>query len=89
MTRLKLMGAAAVLSAALAMPAMAQEATQEPGMIGFSYPNSHYLRGGFGARMPDMAERQGYVRSYGPRVYGSYAAPPFGYSSYGYYDPEW
>jgi hypothetical protein len=89
MTKLKLMGAAAVLSTALAMPAMAQEATQEPGMIGFSYPNSHYLRGGFGARTPDLAERHGYVRSYGPRVYGGYAAPPLGYSSYGYYDPEW
>ena len=63
MTKWKLLGAAAVLSTALATPVMAQEATQEPGMIGFSYPNSHYLRGGYGARLPDMAERQGYVRN--------------------------
>lgn len=87
MTKLKLLGAAAVLSTALATPVMAQEATQEPGMIGFNYPNSHYLRGGYGTRLPDMAERQGYVRSYGP--YGGYVAPPVGYSSYSYYDPEW
>jgi hypothetical protein len=92
MTKLKLLGAAAVLSTALATPVMAQEATQEPGVIGFNYPNSHYLRGGYGTRLPDMAERRGYVRAYGPRgIYGppgyAYVAPPLGYSSY--YDPEW
>ena len=86
MTKLKLLGAAAVLSTALATPVMAQEATQEPGVIGFNYPNSHYLRGGYGTRLPDVAERHGYVRTYGPRGYG-YVAPPPGYSSY--YDPEW
>jgi hypothetical protein len=89
MTKWKLLGAAAVPSTALATPVMAQEATQEPGMIGFNYPNSHYLRGGYGTRLPDMAERQGYVRTYGPRVYGGYAAPPLGYSGYGYYTSEW
>ena len=89
MTKWKLLGAAAVLSTALATPVMAQEATQEPGMIGFSYPNSHYLRGGYGHRLPDMAERQGYVRTYGPRVYGGYAPAPLGYSGYGYYSSEW
>jgi hypothetical protein len=93
MTKVKLLGAAAVISAAaLATPVMAQEATQEPGMIGFNYPNSHYLRGGYGVRTPDMAERQGYVRSYGPRYgyggygYGYVAAP---YGSHSAYDPEW
>jgi hypothetical protein len=95
MTKLTLLGAAAILSTALATPVMAQEATQEPGMIGFSYPNSHYLRGGYGTRLPDMAERQGFVRYYGPRVYGGYAvAPvgaygPYGYGAYGYYGPAW
>ena len=41
MMKLKLIAAAAVLSAACAAPVMAQEATQEPGTIGFNYPNSH------------------------------------------------
>ena len=42
MTKLKLLGAAAVLLTALATPVLAQEATQEPGAIGFNYPNSNY-----------------------------------------------
>ena len=42
-----MLGAAAILATALATPAMSQEATQEPGMIGFNYPNSNYLRGGY------------------------------------------
>ena len=52
MTKLKILGAAAVLSTALATPVLAQEATQEPGMIGFNYPNSNYLTGGYGVRLP-------------------------------------
>jgi len=52
MTKLKLLGAAAVLTTALATPALAQEATSEPGMVGFNYPNSHYLTGGYGMSMP-------------------------------------
>jgi hypothetical protein len=52
MKKLALLGAAAVLSTVLAAPLMAQEATQEPGMIGFNYPNSNYLTGGYGVRMP-------------------------------------
>jgi hypothetical protein len=52
MKKLALLGAAAVLSTVLATPLMAQEATQEPGMIGFTYPNSHYLTGGYGVRTP-------------------------------------
>jgi hypothetical protein len=87
MMKMKLLGAATVISAAaLATPVMAQEATQEPGVIGFNYPNSHYLRGGYGVRTPDMAERGGYVRTYGPYGY-RYAPAPYG--SFSYYDPEW
>jgi hypothetical protein len=41
MTKLKLLGAAAILAIGFAAPAMSQEATQEPGMIGFSYPNAN------------------------------------------------
>jgi hypothetical protein len=68
MTKLKLLGAAAVLSTALATPLMAQEATQEPGMIGFNYPNSHYMTGGYGVRTPYNTGRY-------PRMpYGGYVA---------------
>jgi hypothetical protein len=76
MTRLKLLGAAAVVSTVLATPLMAQEATQEPGMIGFNYPNSHYLTGGYGTRTPWNTDRY-------PRIpLGGYVAyetvPPAG-----------
>jgi len=76
MTTLRLLGAAAVLSTVLATPLMAQEATQEPGMIGFNYPNSHYLTGGYGVRLPYNTGRY-------PRMpYGGYVAyevaPPVG-----------
>jgi hypothetical protein len=70
MTKLKLLGAAAILATALATPAMSQEATQEPGMIGFSYPNSNYLRGGYGVRTPSPYDYSYYHEGYyGPRVY--------------------
>jgi hypothetical protein len=68
MTRLKWLGAAAVLCSALATPVLAQEATQEPGMIGFNYPNSHYLTGGYGVHTPYNTGRY-------PRMpYGGYVA---------------
>jgi hypothetical protein len=97
MTKLTLLGAAAILATALATPAMSQEATQEPGMIGFNYPNSNYLRGGYGVRTPSRHDYSyyGYER---PRVY--YGPGPVGLAagtaaaiagapyreSYGYYD---
>jgi hypothetical protein len=65
MTKLKLLGAAAVLSTALATPLMAQEATQEPGAIGFNYPNSDYLTGGYGVHTPYNTGRY-------PRLYPGY-----------------
>jgi hypothetical protein len=84
MTKLTLLGAAAIVAASLATPAMAQEATQEPGMIGFNYPNSNYLRGGYGVHLPNRSYhyRQGYYGPrayYGPRYYGSgYVGAPAG-----------
>ena len=65
MMKLKLIAAVAVLSAACAAPAMAQEATQEPGMIGFNYPNSHYMTGGYGVHLPYNTGRY-------PRLRGDY-----------------
>ena len=102
MTKLKLLGAAAILATAFATPAMSQEATQEPGMIGFNYPNSNYLRGGYGVRTPSRHDHSYYHGGYGPRAY--YAPGPAGvaagivagtaaaiagdpyYDSYGYYE---
>jgi hypothetical protein len=102
MRKLTLLGAAAVLATALATPAMSQEATQEPGMIGFNYPNSNYLRGGYGVRTPSRHDHSYYYGGYGPRAY--YGPDPAGvaagivagtaaaiagapyYDSYGYYD---
>lgn len=67
MTKLKLLGAL-FLSTALATPVLAQEATQEPGMIGYNYPNSHYMTGGYGVRTPYNTGRY-------PRMpYGGYIA---------------
>jgi hypothetical protein len=65
MMKLKLIGAAALLSAACAAPVMAQEATQEPGTIGFNYPNSHYMTGGYGVHLPYNTGRY-------PRLRGDY-----------------
>lgn len=102
MMKLILTGAAVILSTALVTPSMAQEATQEPGMIGFTYPNSAYLRGGYGVRLPNQWERQSFGY-YAPRAYGSgyvagpvvvdgvaagaiATAPVSPYDSYGYYN---
>jgi hypothetical protein len=95
MTKLKWLGAAAILSTALATPLMAQEATQEPGMVGFNYPNSNYLRGGYGVHLPSPGYRYRRVY-YGPTVYDeapvgvgvTVAAPP-AYDSYAYYGPDY
>ena len=76
MTKLTLLGAAAILATALATPAMSQEATQEPGMIGFNYPNSNYLRGGYGVRTPSRYDHSYYYGGYGPRAY--YGPGPVG-----------
>ena len=102
MKTLTMLGAAAILTAALAAPAMSQEATQEPGMIGFNYPNSNYLRGGYGVRTPSRHDHSYYYGGDGPRAY--YGPSPAGvaagivagtaaavagapyYDSYGYYE---
>jgi hypothetical protein len=71
MMKLKLAGAAAILAtAAFVTPAVSQEATQEPGMIGFIYPTSNYLLGGYGVRTPSRYDYSYYGPQYGPRYYG-------------------
>jgi hypothetical protein len=46
MTRLKIMGAAAILSMMVAAPVFAQAAIQEPGAFAFYHPNADVLNGG-------------------------------------------
>lgn len=48
MTSIKLIGAAALLSAAFATQAFAQAAVQEPGAFAFYHPNSDVLNAGRG-----------------------------------------
>ena len=81
MRKLKWLGAAAVLSTVLATPVLAQEATQEPGMIGFNYPNSNYMTGGYGVRLPYNTGRY-------PRMpYGGYVAYDYDVPSPGFVGP--
>src|SRR5580693_10656555 len=77
LSTLKLLGAAAVLSTALASPVLAQEATQEPGMIGFNYPNSNYLTGGYGVRLPYNTGRYPRLRGDFAYVGPSYVVPGY------------
>src|SRR5258708_14291115 len=66
MTGLKLLSAAAILSAAVATPAMAQEATQEPAALGQAHPYVDYLTGGYGVRGTLGGQYGSYHRDYRP-----------------------
>ena len=46
MTRVNILGAAAMLSLMFASPVFAQAAIQEPGAFAFYYPNNDVLNGG-------------------------------------------
>jgi len=82
MTKMTLLAAGALSVAMLATPAMAQEATQEPGVMGYNYPNSAYLRGGYGHSFkPRPAD---YYHGYAYR-WPSLRTAPEGYGPYGYY----
>ena len=94
MLKTTLLSAGLLSVAMLATPVMAQEATQEPGVMGFNYPNSAYLRGGYGHKFtpgPGYYHGGGYYGSrayYGlPRV-GAFATAPWtdgdSYNHYGY-----
>jgi hypothetical protein len=82
-----------VTAAMLATPAMAQGVYREPGVMGFYYPNSRYVTGGYGVRaMP----RPGYY--YGNRLravrhVGAFATAPWTDGSYstfgGLVDRQW
>jgi hypothetical protein len=94
MTRFKILSAGAIAAAALITPAMAQEATQEPGAFGFNYPDTRYMTGGYGHR-GTPGPGYYYRRDYGPRYYGPavvvvpgpvVAVPADAYAYYG--EPE-
>ena len=76
----------------LATPAMAQGVYQEPGMIGFSYPNSAYTTGGYGVRVsPGPGYYYGNRFHPAPRV-GAFATAPWddgSYGSYGLVERQW
>jgi hypothetical protein len=86
MTKMKLAAAGLFAVAMFAAPAMAQEATQEPGMMGFNYPNTAYLRGGYGhsstPRPRDYYAGRAYREPGLPAVQYGYAMRPYG-SYYG------
>ena len=86
MTRLKLAAAAVIATAAFATPAMAGwEATQEPGAVGFNYPDSRYLTGGYGVRASPPPGF--YFRHPAPRAMYMIPGPASGYGYYGYGGP--
>ncbi|WP_157450097.1 hypothetical protein [Bradyrhizobium sp. ARR65] len=82
MRRLKLLSAAFLAAAAFTTPAMAGwQATQEPGNVGFNYPDSHYLTGGYGVR---AAPGPGfYFRHPAPGAMYEIPAPVYGYGYVG------
>jgi hypothetical protein len=77
MTRLKLLGAAAVLSTLVAGPALAQEVIQEPGAFGKTYPNSNYTTGGYGVTASPSYRGGGAYDAYGS-FDGPYQRGPIG-----------
>jgi hypothetical protein len=83
-----LLAAGIVAAMMVASPVLAQEATQEPGAMGFYYPDSNYLLGGYGHR---ASPRPGYY--FRPHAMGEQGALPtyrravpyYGYGGPGYY----
>ena len=70
MTRLKIFGAAAILSMMIATPVFAQAAVQEPGAFAFYYPDADVLNSG----RPTPAETTGAMASMpfgGPDAYAA------------------
>ena len=83
MTKSRLLGAAAMLAAAIATPAMAQEAIQEPGAYAQAHPwasDYHYRYGRSGFWPGDVAAG---VVGGAIGVAGAIASAPFAYAYYG------
>jgi hypothetical protein len=71
-----------VAATMMATPVMAQGVYQEPGMIGFTYPNSAYTTGGYVRAAPGYYSGNRFHPA--PRV-GAFATAPWDDGSYGYY----
>jgi hypothetical protein len=65
MSIFKLLGAVAVLSTAIATPALAQQVISEPGYCAFFYPNANCQNKGPGNPYTDPNARRGAVQSDG------------------------
>ncbi|MEH2627695.1 opacity protein-like surface antigen [Bradyrhizobium sp. AZCC 1719] len=90
MTIFKKLSLGLVAATMLATPAMAQAVYQEPGMIGFNYPNSAYTTGGYGVTVTPGPGYYGNRFQPAPRV-GAFATAPWtdGGSYYGYVEREY
>jgi hypothetical protein len=63
MSTFKLLGAVAVLSAAMAMPALAQQVISEPGYCAFFYPNANCQNKGPGNPYTDSNYQRGAIQN--------------------------
>jgi len=63
MSTFKLLGAAAILSAAMAMPALAQQVISEPGYCAFFYPNANCQNKGPGNPYTDSNYQRGAIQN--------------------------
>jgi hypothetical protein len=63
MSTFKLLGAAAILSAAMAMPALAQQVISEPGYCAFFYPNANCQNKGPGNPYTDSNYQRGVIQN--------------------------
>lgn len=81
MTKLKLIGAAVILSSALAAPAMAQQVVSNPGYCAQFYPNANCQNKGVNSPYTGDYQRRQALRSNGNRDNG--------YNSNARYDDDW
>ena len=63
MSTFKLLGAAAILSAAMAVPALAQQVISEPGYCAFFYPNANCQNKGPGNPYTDSNYQRGAIQN--------------------------
>ena len=63
MSTFKLLGAAAILSAAMAMPALAQQVISEPGYCAFFYPYANCQNKGPGNPYTDSNYQRGVIQN--------------------------
>jgi hypothetical protein len=91
MTKRKVLSIGLFAATMLVTPVMAQEVNQEPGVMGFNYPNSRYITGGYGVRATPGPGY--YYRNPSPAVprVGAFATAPWdnGYGYYGYVESEY